>query len=228
MQESPKNIPKSFNCLLFDLDGTLADSIDCLRSTFFTFSDYFELELTNDDFCRFNGPRIADIVHQIQRENFPHLDLQKMINIYFEILNSKFLLAPPITGAQTLIGKAKLYGKRVGIVTSNTRELTSDWLSKNSFSNYVDFMVTAGDVKFGKPDPEPYNLAVQLSGTERAYILAVEDSVQGAKSALSAGLTTYLVSPEQSRLNNLNLIKVHDLTTLYEILLSEWKTDSEA
>lgn len=209
------------------MDGTLADSVGCLRSTFFAFSDYYNLDLTEADFVGFNGPKIVEVVLRIQREKAPQLDPQIMSEKYFEILRSQYLLAPPMPGSNALIEKAKALNVKLGIVTSNTRELASSWLNKYRFWDFMDFVVTGDDVILSKPNPEPYELAIELSGTKRACILAIEDSIQGAHSALEAGLTTYLVGTNQPKFTNTNLLKVDNLTMLYEILQADWKLDLE-
>ena len=54
----------------------------------------------------------------------------------------------------------------------------------------VDLMVCGEDVTNGKPDPEAYLVALERAGCEAQEALAIEDSPQGAKSALAAGIVT--------------------------------------
>jgi beta-phosphoglucomutase-like phosphatase (HAD superfamily) len=54
--------------------------------------------------------------------------------------------------------------------------------------------VSGDDVRHGKPDPEGYVLASQRAGCPPSRILAIEDSQQGARAALAAGLKTFLLA----------------------------------
>lgn len=55
-------------------------------------------------------------------------------------------------------------------------------------------MVTADDVRHGKPDPEPYRLAAQRLGVDPGRCLAVEDTVAGLRSARDAGCALLAVT----------------------------------
>ena len=52
--------------------------------------------------------------------------------------------------------------------------------------------VTADDVRCSKPDPEPYQLALRLSGVDPDCAIALEDSAPGLRSARAAGLRCLL------------------------------------
>jgi sugar-phosphatase len=82
----------------------------------------------------------------------------------------------------------------VGIVTSNSTARTSSWLATVGFSHLIDFIVAGDEVKRGKPHPEPYLLAAERAACPQSSIVAVEDSVLGAQSAMRAGLRTYLLT----------------------------------
>jgi beta-phosphoglucomutase-like phosphatase (HAD superfamily) len=59
--------------------------------------------------------------------------------------------------------------------------------------------VVGGDnVVLGKPEPEPYRIALARSGCARELSIAVEDSPVGAKSALAAGIRPYAVTPDHT------------------------------
>jgi len=51
-------------------------------------------------------------------------------------------------------------------------------------------MVTAFDVKFGKPNPEPYLMALKKSGVQPWEALVIENAPLGVQAATEAGLFT--------------------------------------
>jgi len=82
-------------------------------------------------------------------------------------------------------------------------------------------VVSADDVRHGKPDPEPYRLAVErlnqaLPGLAPADCVAVEDSVAGIASARAAGLrvvgVTHSYPAERLRLADLVVSSLEELT----------------
>jgi beta-phosphoglucomutase-like phosphatase (HAD superfamily) len=89
-------------------------------------------------------------------------------------------------------------GIRVAVVTEGhwasvhrrVRELFGD--------GAVEVLVTGDDVNRPRPDPEAYQHALWQLGIRAADAIAVEDSSPGLRSALAAGLTTVVVTTEQS------------------------------
>ena len=55
-------------------------------------------------------------------------------------------------------------------------------------------MVTAFDVKKGKPDPEPYLIALRKSGVKPNEAFVVENAPLGVRSSVAAGLFTFAVN----------------------------------
>ena len=55
-------------------------------------------------------------------------------------------------------------------------------------------LVTADDVRHGKPDPEPYRLAAQRMGVDPRRCLVVEDTVVGLRAARAAGCAVIAVT----------------------------------
>jgi len=62
-----------------------------------------------------------------------------------------------------------------------------------NLSHMIDFIVSGDDVTRGKPDPEPYLIALKQTSRNSTEIVVIEDSPQGASSAVSAGLRTFVL-----------------------------------
>jgi len=122
-------------------------------------------------------------------------EVEQLTARYFEIIDRLYGDVSPTHGARQLLSTAQSQNCRVAVVTSNSSERTSAWLSRVGLTGFVDFIVSGEQVKYGKPDPEPYLLASQIVDCPVDRIIAIEDSVQGATSAIGAGLYTYLLTP---------------------------------
>jgi beta-phosphoglucomutase-like phosphatase (HAD superfamily) len=67
-------------------------------------------------------------------------------------------------------------------------------LRRHDLERLTAAVVGAEDVRRGKPHAEPYRLALEQGGLPPESGLAVEDSPNGARSALAAGLATYVIT----------------------------------
>ena len=89
------------------------------------------------------------------------------------------------------MGAARRHGWIVGVVTSSQRDIVRRWLERTGLAGAVDVLVAAEDVARGKPAPDPYRLALQRGACAAATSIAVEDSPQGTRAAIAAGLRTF-------------------------------------
>lgn len=87
----------------------------------------------------------------------------------------------------------------MGIVTTSTREHFDIIHEKSGLRDFFDFFITVDDVSRCKPDPEPYEKAVERAGATREKCLAVGDSRRGLASALAAGLRCIVVPSKEPR-----------------------------
>lgn len=113
--------------------------------------------------------------------------------------------AVEIPGARKLLASLDEGDARWTIVTSGTLALATGWLDVMKLSRPTH-MVTAEDVKAGKPDPECYLLGkdrLDLMGLA-TKVLVVEDSPAGVRAGCEAGCkviglaTTHEIAPLQS------------------------------
>jgi len=90
-------------------------------------------------------------------------------------------------------------------------------------------MVTAFDVKFGKPHPEPYLKALKKSGLQPWEVIVIENAPLGVESSTSAGLFTIAINtgplnPEILKENGANLVLdgMKELFEQWDNLLKSW------
>jgi beta-phosphoglucomutase-like phosphatase (HAD superfamily) len=65
-------------------------------------------------------------------------------------------------------------------------------------AEYFAVVVSGDDVALGKPDPAIYQVAAQRLSLSPKFLLAVEDSVSGVRSAISAGLRCIGIAPTEN------------------------------
>ena len=103
--------------------------------------------------------------------------------------------AKPIGGICEVLQLLKQKGIAIGLVTGSAQVSLLERLNSNFpevFSS--ERMVTAYDVKYGKPHPEPYLMGLERVGFPADNTLVVENAPLGVRSAVAAGISTIAVN----------------------------------
>ena len=91
------------------------------------------------------------------------------------------------------------HGCKTGLATMSQRREALHVLRALGLEGELDVVLTREDVKQPKPDPEIYLSACRLLEVSLAECLAIEDSVNGARAALAAGIETIAVATPFTR-----------------------------
>lgn len=184
--------------ILLDLDGTLADSLSVMRLAYQMFLKQFERKPTDDEFDSLNGPPLLQVVRHLKISHSLSDDIDVLLANYFGLIDRVYCNVKPGFGAVNLLLKARKHQCIIGVVTSNTRKRTQFWLETVCLSHMIDFIIPGDEVTQGKPHPEPYIIASKKTSYKLSEIVAIEDSPQGAQSAINAGLKTFVLNPDKN------------------------------
>ncbi len=98
------------------------------------------------------------------------------------------------TGATELVSYlATQKHLRIAVVTSSRGEEKKKILEEHGLLQYFTDIVSADSVSRGKPFPDVYNYACQSLGVEPAQCVAFEDSPNGVRSAVAAGVQVVMI-----------------------------------
>jgi HAD superfamily hydrolase (TIGR01549 family) len=89
---------------------------------------------------------------------------------------------------------AKENSCKTGLATLSKRKDVEHVIDALGIMEMLDVIITAEDISKGKPDPEIYLLVAQKLGLNPRECLVLEDSVNGVKSALSAGMNVVAIA----------------------------------
>lgn len=185
--------------VLFDMDGVLYDSMPnhavCWREAMAEFG----IRMTAADSYQYEGMRgvetIRIIVRQQQGRDISEEEAQLM---YYEKARLFGLMpeAPVMEGVKELMSKMKEAGLQIGVVTgSGQRPLIQRVL--HDFGDFVDdcHIVTAYDVRRGKPAPDPYLMGLEKAGGLQPWEgMVVENAPLGVKAGVAANIFTVAVN----------------------------------
>lgn len=202
--------------LLFDVDGTLADTErDGHRVAFnkaFTEAGLdwdWTVELYADLLTVTGGKeRIRFFVEKYQPDFAPAEGLaefaarmhKRKTHFYLAMLQGGEI--PLRNGAERLIRAARAAGLRLGIATTTTPENVTYLLEATLGKEAIGWFecIAAGDiVPKKKPAPDIYQYAMQQMGVTAAECLAFEDSDNGIRSSVAAGLKTVVTVNDYTR-----------------------------
>jgi sugar-phosphatase len=165
--------------LLFDMDGVLIDSTPAVARVWrrWALEHGFEPE---EVIARAHGrPSLMSV-----REYLPNADHQTENSIVERMEIEDLDGVVPLPGAKELL--ASLPAERWTIVTSATRALAEVRLRAAGLRSPKS-MITANDIRHGKPDPEPYIKAAALLGFKGTDCIVLEDTISGIRSGKAAG-----------------------------------------
>lgn len=197
----------TLKALIFDVDGTLAETEDCHREAFNQAFDEAGMTLEGKwiwdralyrQLLKTTGGKERMRAY-VEMENFDVPDVIKLharkTEIYNEnIMTGKVALRP---GVERLIREARDKGLRLAIATTTSLPNVHSLLTVNLGEGSVDWfeaVCTAEDVMRKKPDPEVFQIALDRLDLQAHECLAFEDSRNGLRSATDINIPT-LVTP---------------------------------
>jgi sugar-phosphatase len=171
--------------VLFDLDGTLVDSTASVLRNWRRIA-----ALLGRDGEDLVGDRHGIPGRQVLRMIEPDLSEERILEldqvlIEGEVADTRDVV--PTRGALQLV--EAIPADRWAIVTSGSRRLALARLRAAGLP-VPAILVTADDVRVGKPDPEPYQLGARLIGLPPERCLVLEDAPAGITAARAAGCPT--------------------------------------
>lgn len=184
--------------VLFDMDGVLFDSMPYHVKAWQKVMNNRDLIMTQEEVYLNEGRTGKGTINLIsQRELGREATDEEVKNIYKE-KSEEFNSYPEATrmkGAYDLLLKVKSLGLTPMVVTGSGQKSLLGKLEKNFPNTFKEeLMVTAYDVKYGKPNPEPYLMALKKGGFKDSEVLVVENAPLGVKSAVDAGIFTLAVN----------------------------------
>jgi pyrophosphatase PpaX len=178
-------------CVLFDLDGTLADTVELILRCFrHTMRVHGNVEARDADWLATMGIPLRDQLARFARDG---AEVDAMVETYstFQRRVHDDLVAP-FPGATEVLTRIRQGGARVGIVTSKRRAMAVRTLARCGLGELYDVLVGGDDVSRAKPDPEPVVVALDRLGLagDVGRTLFVGDSPFDVSSGRAAGTRT--------------------------------------
>ncbi|WP_353332087.1 HAD-IA family hydrolase [Bacteroides sedimenti] len=184
--------------VLFDMDGVLFDSMPHHANSWHMIMEERGLHLSKEEAYLHEGRTGSGTINIIcQRQygrNATEKEIQEIYKAKTEAFN-KLPEAEKMDGAWEVLNKVKRDGLFSMVVTGSGQATLLNRLNDN-FPNIFkpELMVTAFDVKIGKPHPEPYLMALNKGNLMANEAIVVENAPLGVQAASAAGIFTVAVN----------------------------------
>lgn len=178
-----------FATVLFDLDGTLIDSIELiLRSYEHTFRVHYGRDLGREEWLAGLG---TPLKAQFARYTCDGAEIDRLIATYRAFnLEHHDALMRRYEGAVEAVARLRARGARLGIVTSKMNQAARRGLRHCGFGDWFDVVIGADDVERHKPDPLPVRAALERLGATADSAVYVGDSPHDVAAGRAAGCRT--------------------------------------
>ena len=184
--------------VLFDMDGVLYNSMPNHALAWQRSMAVFDLHMTEADAYATEGARGIDTIRRmVRKQKGKNITPERAQEMYDEKTRQFHLMdeAPLMPGILDLMGRIRRQGLQIGVVTGSGQRPLIDRLLTD-FSDYLDeqHIVTAYDVKRGKPAPDPYLMGMKKVGTKPWQTIIVENAPLGVKAGTAARAFTIAVN----------------------------------
>ena len=186
--------------VIFDMDGTLIDSMWVWEEVDVDYVKRYQLVEPEGFYEAIEGMSFTDVA-KYYKKTFPQIrdsveqikaDWMEMgYRLYRDEVELK-------SGVKEFLEELKKCGIKIGIATSNDRDMTEMVLEARGILQEFDAICTSDEVKIGKPAPDVYLKAAEDLGVDPKDCLIFEDVPAGLMAGKSAGMKTCAVADKFS------------------------------
>lgn len=196
--------------LLFDLDGTLANTDAVHFPTWIEVLRAHDIEVTREYYNerlagRVNTDAIDDVLPDLSEE-----ERRKLIEDEERRSRERAGQIGPLPGLKELLEEGRRRGLTLALVTNSVQEDAEQILEPLELQGAFDPVVYPGEVSESKPEPTPYLEVLRRLEIEADEALAFEDSITGVEASRKAGIQTVGISaahtPEELKEAGVDLI----------------------
>ena len=178
----------TFEGIIFDCDGTIADTMPLHWVAWRTVAERHRFEFSEERFYALGGVPSRDILKMISDEQGLSLDplaiTKEKEEAYLPHLHTVTVIDPVVDVAREHHGKIPM-----AVATGGTRDVITKVLQHLEIDHLFDHLVTSEDVTRQKPAPDIFLKAASLINIDPKKCLAYEDTDLGMQAIKDAGMT---------------------------------------
>jgi HAD superfamily hydrolase (TIGR01509 family) len=184
--------------VLFDMDGVLFDSLPYHAEAWSQTIKAHGLDFSPEEVYLHEGRTGTDTINFIYERQWGREATPEELEILYQEKIAKFNKYPPakrFPGTCELLSNIKAAGIISSVVTGSGQDSLLGQLEESYPGMFChERMVTAFDVKHGKPTPEPYLTALAKGNLKAHEAIVVENAPLGVQAGVGAGIFTVAVN----------------------------------
>ena len=180
---------KDIDAVIFDVDGTIADSMWMWKQIDIEYLGRFGIELPKNLQKNIEGMSFRETAVYFKEHFQIPDDIEKMMSDWNEMAAHKYRYEIPLKkGVREFLNICKKKNIAMGIATSNSVELLNYFLKAHELHNYFEVVITGSDGLRGKPAPDMYLEAAKRLSVKPEKCLVFEDIMPGILAGKRAGM----------------------------------------
>ncbi len=221
----------NIKAVLFDLDGTLIDSMSVWKDIDIEFLGNYGIELPDDLQNSIEGMSFTETADYFKRRFQFKESVEEIKAIWNEMAYEHYTQYVKLKdGVLDFLSYLRSHKIKTGISTSNSIELVQGVLKAKEIEPYFDAVVTACQVNVGKPSPDIYLETARLLNVEPGNCLVFEDIPMGIMAGKNANMKVCTIYDDFSKNQDIKKRSLADyyintfnevLEGTYEVLINE-------
>ena len=183
------NTNYSHYCVIFDMDGVLADTGPIHFESWVKLGKKIGIEFTREFFDNTFGQQSPTITRKLVGSKVDEDCIDQWAKFkeksYREMVKDKL---KPLPGVLKILADLKLKGFKLAVGSSGPSKNVDLLLTSLKIKENFDVIITAADVKKGKPEPDVFLVAADALGINPTNCLVIEDAPVGIEAAIRAGM----------------------------------------
>ncbi len=194
-----KELLSKVKACLFDMDGTIINSMGIWKDIDVEFFSKYNIEMPEDFQAVIEGLSIVEIANYVDENfNFP-LTVEEMIDEWNDMAYDQYATKVGYKeSAREFLLWCRTNNIKTGVATSNSTYLYNAVSNNLGICDLIDTVVTGEDVDNGKPNPECYLRVAKNLGVDPSECVIFEDLVLGILAGRGAGMKTCAMYDEYS------------------------------
>lgn len=203
---TPASAPRA---VVFDLDGTLLDSLPLVLAAISHALEPFGVRPTMEIFARLGGPPARFLPTLLSDLSHVPAAMERMESFHRQNIH----LIRPFAGAPRLLDDLRAHGIQSAIWTGRDRESAERLLREHKLDGYFTTIVCGDDLPTHKPDPEGLREIIRRLGIAAADTLFVGDADVDVLGGVACGVDTILIRHDRK-------IEAHITSQSWQAVLS--------
>ncbi len=214
-------------CVIFDMDGVLADTGPIHFESWVKMAKEIGVEFTRELFEQTFGQQSTAITRKLVGSEVDRVLVKKWANLkekyYREMIIDKLV---PLPGVIRIINDLKSKGFKLAVGSSGPPENVDLLLTHLKIKDYFDDIITAAEVKKGKPEPDVFLIASNNLHIDPKNCIVIEDAPVGIEAAKRAGMKSIALTTTHNKgelvdailiVNDLSEVNTNDIKKLLGI-----------